>query len=421
MYLQHDASNRDVISVVFVDAGGGKMTNDRPLTGIRVLDLSRVVAGPLCGRMLADQGAEVIKVEPPNRDMTRKAPPIIEGFSSYYAHLNAGKIGLCVDLTDGEASSLVARLADESDVVLENFRPGVLARFGLDAASLRRRNTGLVYCSISGYGQTGPWADRRCYAPVVHGEAGLIATNARLHDMPMRPEALSHADIQSGLMAMGAICSALFARERGGAGAHLDISLAEVSVYLNEFSAPELCGQTGPATYAGAASLVLTLGDGTHVVTQGNPVDNFRMWAKAMGRPELIKDPRFADQASRIQNRAEIDRLILEFSLTFDSFDALHTSVDPHRIAIGIVRSVSELAATDWAIERRLIAEPIPGLHLPRVPYRSTSGEIGAVAPPPSRGEHNREILTRLTDMDDASIDRLEERGAIQTAEDGNS
>ena len=397
------------------------MTRDRPLSGVRVLDLSRVVAGPLCGRMLADQGAEVIKVEPPRRDMTRKAPPLVEGFSSYYAHLNAGKIGLSVDLADAEAAQLVAGLANESDVVLENFRPGILTRFGLDAASLRHQNPRLIYCSISGYGQTGPWADRRCYAPVVHGEAGLIATNARLHDTPARPEALSHADIQSGLMAMGAIGAALFARERTGEGAHLDISLAEVSVYLNEFSAPELCGQTGPATYAGAASLVLTLADGTRVVTQGNPVDNFRMWAKAMGRPELREDPRFATQAARMQNRAEIDRLILEFSFGFESFEALHACVDPHRIAVGVVRSVSELADTDWAEERQLVAEPIPGLRMPRVPYRSTSGEIGVSAPPPARGEHNRETFIRLAGLDDAAVDRLVARGALQTADDGNS
>jgi CoA:oxalate CoA-transferase len=239
--------------------------DERPLGGVRVLDFSRVVAGPFCGRMLADQGAEVIKIEPPSFDMTRTAPTIVDGFSAYYTHLNAGKIGLCVDLEDEEAAALVARLGDEADVVLENFRPGVLARYGLGAADLLARNPRLVYCSISGYGQTGPWTSRRCFAPVVHGEAGTISTNARLHDTQPRSEALSHADIQSGLMAMGAIASALFAREPIGRGLHLDVSLAEVSVYTNECSGPELSGQTGPATYGGAASIILTLGDGTQV------------------------------------------------------------------------------------------------------------------------------------------------------------
>ncbi len=168
---------------------------DGPLAGIRVLDFSRVVAGPLCGRLLADQGAEVIKIEPPARDITRTAPPLVDGFSAYYTHVNAGKLGVCADLSDPEVAELLAVMAKDADVVLENFRPGVLARHGLGAEQLMGRNPRLVYCSISGYGQTGPWSDRRAYAPVVHGESGLLASNARLHASPVRQEALSHADI----------------------------------------------------------------------------------------------------------------------------------------------------------------------------------------------------------------------------------
>jgi CoA:oxalate CoA-transferase len=393
----------------------------RPLSGIRVLDLGRVVAAPLCGRLLADQGAEVIKVEPPRRDMTRTAPPIAADFSSYFAHLNAGKLGLCANLEDPEMAALLAELAVQADVVLENFRPGVLERYGLDAATLRERNPRLVYCSISGYGQTGPWRERRAYAPVVHGEVGVIATNARLHDVPARPEALSHADVQSALMAMGAISSALLARERTGEGAWLDVSLADVAIYINEFSGPELCGQTGPASYGGAASLVLTLADGTRVVTQGNPTDNFRQWAKAMGRPELREDPRFATHEARVRHHLEIERLILEFARGIGSFEALHACVDPHRIAVGVVRSLPEVADTEWAKERGLVAEPLPGLRFPRVPYRSSAGEIGATGPPPRRGEHNREALGRLAGLDEEAVAALEARGALHAAEDGRS
>lgn len=395
--------------------------DERPLSGIRVLDFSRVVAGPFCGRILSDQGAEVIKIEPPERDMTRTAPPLVDGFSAYYTHLNAGKIGLSVDLKDPEIAALMAKLADDADIVLENFRPGVLAQFGLGAEQLLARNPRLVYCSISGYGQSGVWKDRRCFAPVVHGEAGVIATNARLHDAPPRPEALSHADIQCGLMAAGAIGSALFARERTGRGCHLDISLAEVSVYTNEFSGPELSGQTGPATFAGAASLLLTLGDGTCVTTQGNPADNFRAWVKAMNRPELLEDPRFRRYDVRNEHRAELDRVILDFALEFDSFDALYACVDPHRIAVGVVRTVSELAETPWAKERRLVAEPEPGKRFARVPFRSSVGEIGATGRAPLRGEHNREALKALLDLEDAQLDSLEARGALATAPDGES
>ncbi|MFP8881228.1 MAG: CoA transferase [Myxococcota bacterium] len=386
---------------------------DGPLAGVRVLDFSRVVAGPLCGRMLADQGAEVIKIEPPRPDITRTAPPIIDGFSAYYTHVNAGKLGVSADLSDPEMTTLLARLAESADVLLENFRPGVLARYGLGADQLIERNPRLIYCSISGYGQTGPWATRRAYAPVVHGESGLLASNARLHDAPVRQEAMSQADIQSGLMAMGAIGAALFDRERTGSGQHLDISLADVSVYTNEFSAPELSGQTGPARYAGAASLMLTLGDGTIVATQGNPSDNFRQWVRAMKRPDLLEDPRFARHPARLEHREDVDALLLEFARGFDSFGAFQAAVDPHRIAVGVVRTVAELAETGWAQQRELVTEPVAGLRFPRVPYRSTRAEIGARQRAPRRGEHNRDVFARLLGLDETALDQLERRGAL--------
>jgi CoA:oxalate CoA-transferase len=395
--------------------------SDRPLSGVRVLDMSRVVAGPFCGRLLADQGAEVIKIEPPSYDLVRPALPVVAGFSAYYTHMNAGKRGLSIDLENPEAADLVRRLCDDADVLLENFRPGVLERHGLGPEALRARNPRLVYCSISGYGQTGPWRKRRCYAPVVHGEAGTIATNARLHDMPARPEALSHADIQSGLMAMGAIATALYARERTGRGAHLDIALADVSVYTNEFAAPELCGQTGPATYAGAASLVLTLADGTRVTTQGNPAENFAAWCGVMGQPELRKQPRFRRYADRMANRDAIDAVILDFCQSVPDFEALQRLADPERIAVGVVRSVPELAATEWARERGLVCEPEPGLRFARTPYRSSEGEIGATERGPRRGEHNRESLKALLGLDDDTIDGLEARGVLCAAKDGTS
>lgn len=395
--------------------------NDGPLNGIQVLDFSRVVAGPLCGRLLADQGADVIKVEPPQRDMTRTAPPLIEAFSSYFTQFNAGKRGICADLADPEIVELLATLAESADVVLENFRPGVLARYSLGAEQLRARNPRLVYCSISGYGQTGPWADRRAFAPVVHGEAGVLASNARLHDAPVRQEAFSQADIQSGLLAMGAIAAALFDRERTGRGQHLDISLADTAVYTNEFSGPELSGQSGPATYAGAASVVLTLGDGTVVVTQGNPADNFRQWVRAMRRPELLEDPRFSRYPERLKHLEEIGSLLREFAAGFASFEAFHATVDPQRLAVGAVRSVAELSRTPWAEERGLVCEPVEGLRFARAPYRSTRGDIGARERAPIRGEHNRSVLKELLDLGDEQLDELQNRNALCSAEDGRS
>src|SRR5205823_5115850 len=156
-----------------------EMSDSGPLTGVRVLDLSRVLSGPSCGKALADLGADVIKVEPPEGDLTRTAQPRVGGFPVYFAQQNCGKRCVSVDLQLDAGRALIADLAAASDVVLENFRPGVLARFGLDYASVREPNPRVVYCSITGYGQDGPMASRRAYAPVMHAELGLMEFAAR--------------------------------------------------------------------------------------------------------------------------------------------------------------------------------------------------------------------------------------------------
>src|SRR5690349_5776660 len=150
----------------------------RPLAGVRVLDLSRIVSGPMCGRILADLGADVVKVEPPTLDTTRMVAPGSNG--SYFAQMNAGKRNVCVDIKQERGARLVGDLADRADVLVENFRPGVLARRGLGPDDLLRRNPRLVYCSVTGWGQDGPWRERAAYAPVVHAEAGTIEMSGRL-------------------------------------------------------------------------------------------------------------------------------------------------------------------------------------------------------------------------------------------------
>ncbi len=409
----------------------GQPTRTGPLDGVRVVDFTRVVAGPFCARLLADQGAEVIKIEPPDEDMTRGAPPFVEGISAYFAQFNAGKLGVCVDLGDPAAAAAVAALVDTADVVIENFRPGVLDRYGLGAAASRERNPRLIYCSISGYGQMGVWRDRRCFAPVVHGEAGLLASSARLANVPTTPEPHSHADIQAGYTAMGAICAALFDRERTGLGTHLDVSLADSSLYSNEFTGPELSGQVGPAYYGGSSCIVLQLADGTEVATQGNPANSFKQWAAAMGRPELMADDRFRHHDARLQHRPEIDAIIRQWALTIADFDSFEAAVDPHRLAVGVVRTVVEVADTDWARQRGAVAEPIPGLKYARTPYRSSaypddpspaSSEsgiasrtgIGARARPPLHGEHTRYVLEHLAGLGPDEIDDLFERFAAK-------
>src|SRR4051812_26877679 len=177
------------------------MTAPYPLAGIRVLDLSRVLSGPSCGKSLADLGAEVIKVEPPEGDLTRTAQPRVGGLPVYFAQQNCGKRCISVDLQRDAGRELVADLATACDVVLENFRPGVLPRLGLGYDTVRARNPRIVYCSISGYGQQGSAATRRAYAPVMHAELGLMEFTARKLRTEPRSEAVSHADLYAGLQA----------------------------------------------------------------------------------------------------------------------------------------------------------------------------------------------------------------------------
>src|SRR5262249_46935151 len=176
-----------------------RVTGPRPLAGVRVLDLSRVLSGPSCGKALVDLGADVIKVEPPEGDLTRTAQPRVGGLPVYFAQQNCGKRCVSVDLRQDAGRALVADLAAACDVVLENFRPGVLARYGLDYAWVRERNPRVVYCSITGYGQDGPMADRRAYAPVMHAELGLMEFASRRFGVEPRAESVSHADLYSGL------------------------------------------------------------------------------------------------------------------------------------------------------------------------------------------------------------------------------
>ncbi len=215
------------------------------LTGLKVLDLTRVVAGPACTRTLCDYGAEVWKIEPPEGDLMRRGVPRKNGVAIGFAQQNAGKAHLCIDLQQTDGQALVQALARRADVLVENYRPGVAARLGLGYDTLKGANPGLVYCSISGYGQTGLAASRRAYAPVIHAELGLLALNARERGTEPMPEAVSHVDFAVGAQAATAILAALWHRERTGDGQHIDVSMAETMLATNEFAAVEANGGFG--------------------------------------------------------------------------------------------------------------------------------------------------------------------------------
>ena len=374
-----------------------------PLAGVRVLDLSQVVAGPLCGRMLADMGADVVKVEYPDLDRTREVLPEVDGQSLYFTHLNAGKRGIGVDLRTDEGAALVGRLAEHVDVLIENFRPGVLARRGLGANDLLARLPRLVYCSISGWGQDGPWSDRRAYAPLVHAEAGRIELAARLRDAPPQQEVHQHGDINTALVATSAILAALLQAARTGAGQHLDLALAETLVYTDEWSSSDLHGYGRERFFDTWTHPVFTLADGSAVALVGNPVRGFDHWWELLGRPPR---PRPDDDAAAL---ALLRDAVAEVP-DYPTFAAL---LERSPFFVSPVRSVADLADTEWARARGVFREAAPGARVVAAAYHSDRADIGVRGPAPRPGEHTRSVLHELLDLDDAAVDALVARGAV--------
>src|SRR5215218_10111353 len=254
-----------------------------PLDGVRVLDLSQIVAGPACTRVLADLGADVVKIESPTGDLSRSVPPAVDGIGALFAQLNAGKRSVCIDIRRADGVALVARLVECGDVLVENYRPGALEGRGLGYEALAARNPRLVYLSISGFGQDGPWAARRGHAPLLHAEAGTMEVAARVRGTRPVPEVHQHADLYSGYLAVGAVCAALFQRDRTGTGQHLDLSLAEALLYASDQVAIDLVGADGPREFDTWTYPVVTVESGEVVCLVGNPLRLFDRLISALG------------------------------------------------------------------------------------------------------------------------------------------
>ncbi|HEV3227794.1 MAG TPA: CaiB/BaiF CoA-transferase family protein [Acidimicrobiales bacterium] len=393
---------------------------DGPLTGTRVLDLSRVLSGPSCGKALVDLGADVIKIEPPEGDLTRTAQPRVGGLPAYFAQQNCGKRCVSVDLQREAGAALVADLAASCDVLVENFRPRVLDRFGLGYDALRARNPRLVYCSITGYGQDGSMSSRRAYAPVMHAELGLMEFAARrLRGAEPRPEAVSHADLYAGLQATVGILAALVQRDRTGAGQHIDVSMAETMLQATEWTAVELAGGTGDLLHIFGSfnAPVLRLGDGAVVHVPGDPVSSFPAWCIAMQRPELETDDRFATREARHANREAMLEEFQAFAATFSDFEEFEAALGKARLAVGEMRPLSDVGTAAWAHERgALVDVGIEGgdpLRLPRSPFRFSDAEVGTHGRPAWQGAHNREVLRELLGLAEADIEELERDGVL--------
>ncbi|MDM0015170.1 CoA transferase [Variovorax sp. J22P168] len=275
-------------------------STDAPLKGVRVADFSTMMAGPYCSRWMADMGAEVWKIEPPEGDFMRSRVPLREGRSAYFAHLNAGKKSVVLDLKKAEDAEVARDLMAQSDVLLENYRPGVMQRFGLDYASVRDANPALVYCSISGYGQSGEGSERAAYAPIVHAASGLDLAILELQDVQTQPAncGIQIADVLAATFAGFAIQTALLHRLRTGAGQHIDLALMDALMSLMPF---EMQCLQFPGEHSRNLYKPLPTQDGFVVVAPLSQA-NFVAMSRAMDRPEWLVDPRFREPVARAEH-----------------------------------------------------------------------------------------------------------------------
>ena len=397
------------------------MPKPAPLSGIRILDFSRVLAGPHCGRMLVDLGAEVVKIEPPEGDMTRQSTPRLHSMALYFAQQNCGKRNVSLDVTQPAGRDIARALAARADVVLENFRPGVMKKLGLSYADLSASNPRLVYASISGYGQEGGWSQRGAYAMMVHAEMGYIEGESRYHGEEPQQEPYSHGDLYTSLECLSAILAALYQREHTGEGQHVDVSMAETMLCVNEHGATNLTGLTEPLPLATSASPLLRTQTGRTVSVAFDPTARgpFAQWLRAMNRPDLATDPRFADDDARRANRDQLLALIQSWVLEFPNLQSLEAALTKAKLVMGVVRSVTEAGATSWAKERGAVVEVSDRgggtLKLPNSPWRFSKADTGVRGEPAYRGEHNREVLRDWLDIDDARLAALEQQQVLSS------
>ena len=394
---------------------------NQPLHGIRVLDLSRVLAGPYCTMVLGDLGAEVIKVEPPDGDETRAwGPPFAAGESAYYLCVNRNKRDITVNLKTDEGRAILRDLALQSDVLVENFRPGTLARFGLDYETLRPDHPRLVYCSISGFGQTGPLRERPGYDFMIQAMGGIMSITGEPDSEPMKV-GVAVADLFAGQNAIIAILAALQARERTGKGQYIDIALFDsqlgwlanvASNYLISGNLPRRFGNGHPNI---VPYQVFRAADGWFALAVGNDRQFARM-CDLVQQPDWATDERFATNAARVSNRdILIDLLKPIFALR--SVDEWLAAIEDAEIPCGPINTFDKVFAEPQVAAREMLVTmehpTIGDLPLVGSPLKFSETPVDYKLPPPRLGEHTREILHEILGFTDAKIEALKTDGVL--------
>ena len=386
-------------------------TAAKPLAGIKVLDISRVLAGPWCGQMLADMGAEVIKIErPQSGDDTRHwGPPWLAGSteSAYYLCANRGKRSVTVDMAKPEGQALIKQLAAQSDVVLENFKVGGLKKYGLDYASLKAVHPGIIYCSITGFGQESPYAHRAGYDFMIQAMGGIMSLTGKPDSEPGGgpvKSGVAFTDIFTGLYAANAVLAALYQRRDSGEGCHIDLALMDVQVgvlanqalnYLTSGQVPQRLGNAHPNIVPYQA---FATSDGHMIVAVGND-EQFKRFCQVIDQPQLASDERFATNGSRVQHRDLLVPL-LELALVAQPTDTWLAAFEAVGVPCGPINTLDRVF-DDPHVKARGLKQTLPHSQAGQVdlvanPIRINGESMSATTAPPYLGEHTGRVLEEV-------------------------
>lgn len=377
-------------------------TQRLPLAGIRVVDLTRVMTGPYCTMMLGDMGADVVKVEIPGKgDDTRAwGPPFIEGESTYFLSINRNKRSIALDLKSEGGCAALWRLIEQADVVVENFSPGTCARLGFGYEAVKARNPGIVFASISGFGQTGPSSGRTAYDLIVQGMSGMMSITGPVGGPPTKL-GVPIADIGAGMFAAYAIVSALFSRERTGEGQYVDVSMLggqvalltyQAGIYFATGQIPQPLGNAHPIV---APYDTFPTADGYVNVAVGND-GLWRRFCEAVGLESVIDDERFSTNTGRITNLPALYEVITGALATLTTADVV-SRLDAKGVPSGPINDVAQLFAdpqvADQGLRREVPHPTLGSVSLTGFPYHLSSAEVEVRLAPPLLGQHTAEVL----------------------------
>ncbi|HSU21746.1 CoA transferase (plasmid) [Comamonadaceae bacterium OTU4NAUVB1] len=396
---------------------------DLPLEGVRVLDLSRVFAGPLCGQVLADFGAEVIKVEHPGRgDDTRDwGLRIGKTETTYYNSMNRNKRSVTIDLQSPEGLEIVRGLLPLCDVVIHNFKTGGAEKLGLGYEQLKALRPGLIYCAVAGYDASGPEAKRPGYDLVIQGEAGLMALNGVAGTPPLK-FGVAVVDLMTGMYAAQAVLAALYRREKTGQGRLIEMALYDCGVMITGYyglDALEL--GRDPERYGNAHPSIVPYGmyeaaDGPLIIAVGNNAQFDKFCRQVVERPDIVEDPRFATNVQRAANRVALGPMLAALIRTFPR-DLLLQRLTAAGIPCGRVAGLHEALTSERTRRGRLVQDmPHPVVGTTPVfapPYRLDGQRLPIRNAPPTLGEGTREVLQQLLSMSDAQLEALRAQGVL--------